>query len=342
MRSRGAAIQGGLAALGLLAAYTTWQREPERASGEVVVLDVNKNDLNKVRFVADEKKWVELELKKDDDGPVVWMHVAAGEAPKTPERELRGNEGALKLWEKLAPLRAQRALGIMDPAKTKELGLDAPKKHVEITAKGQKHAYVLGQPPYYVSEPYFQDENDKRVYVLGGGVLSDLESASVRLVDRTLHGFKTTEFDELTVTAGGKKRALTQQGGALDASAKIASKKTGNADDTAKNWHAKVWRLYGAEILGKGETPALGNPTVALRVDYAEKGRPRGFIEVASVTGTPPAPPAPANASPNPATPTPAAVTEYFARTEHTAGWIKLPPTAADILKEADKIAAGE
>ena len=40
MRARGATIQGALAGLGMLAAYGTWQREPERAAGEVTVLDI--------------------------------------------------------------------------------------------------------------------------------------------------------------------------------------------------------------------------------------------------------------------------------------------------------------
>ena len=50
MNVRGAAVQSGLAALGLVVAYTTWQREPERAPGEVIVIDVNKSDVQKVRF----------------------------------------------------------------------------------------------------------------------------------------------------------------------------------------------------------------------------------------------------------------------------------------------------
>ena len=38
MNVRGAAAQGGLAALGLVVAYATWQRQPERAPGEVIVV----------------------------------------------------------------------------------------------------------------------------------------------------------------------------------------------------------------------------------------------------------------------------------------------------------------
>jgi hypothetical protein len=336
MRARGAAIQGGLAALGLVAAYATWQREPERATGEVVVVDASKGDLTKVRY-DDGQKWVELESRKEAgvDGPAVWLKIAANEKAKTPERVVRGNEGALKLWEKLAPLRATRALGVLTADKLKELGLDQPKKHVEVTARGRTWKFVGGSPAFNVSEPYVQDEGDKRVYVLGGGVMSDLDAASVRLVDRTLHTFKQTDFDALTVTAGAKKRELDVTDRTTPMTVKLVSKKSGKTDEQAKNWHDKLWRQFVTDVLGQGEKPAGGEPQVALRIEYRERGKDRGFIEIGRVT----APPKTDNVSaPTPPQPQ----TEAYARTEHTAGWVKLPPSAEDLLKEADKIASGE
>jgi len=334
MRTRGAAIQGGLAALGLLAAYGTWQRQPERAAGEVVVLDVNKGDLSKVRY-DDGTTWVELTAQKGADGPVVWLHLAANDKTKTPEREVRGNEGAVKLWEKFAPLMATRALGNLSADKLKELGLDAAKKSIEVTARGAVHKYKAGSPAFNVSEPYVQDQGDQRVYVLGGGVLSDLGSANVRLVDRTLHAFKQNEADSITISAGNKKRELKVIDRQTPASAKLQGK-TGKTDDQAKNWHDKLWRLYVTDVLGKGEKPASGEPQVALRLEYREGSREQGFVELGRVSV--PAPPAPANTSAPPAGPS----TEIYARSEHTAGWVKLPPTADDVLKEADKIAGGD
>jgi hypothetical protein len=334
MRTRGAAIQGGLAALGLLAAYATWQREPERTAGEAVVLDVSKSDLQKVRF-DDGTTWVEMTQKKEGDGPVVWLRLSPNEKAKTPEREVRGNEGALKLWEKLAPLRATRALGTLGPEKLKELGLDAAKKHFELTARGVTHKYKVGSPAFNVSEPYVIDEADQRVYVLGGGVLSDLGAAGVRLQDRTLHAFKQNEFDALAVSTGGKKRELKVTNPQTPATAKLVGK-TGKTDDQAKNWHDKLWRLFVTDVLGKGEKPSAGEPSITLRVDYKEAGRDAGFIELGRLTAPPP--PAPANTSTPPAAP----ATEVYARTEHTAGWVKLPALADDLLKEADKIVAGD
>ena len=99
MKTRGAAIQGGLAAVGLLLAYGTWQREPERAQGEATVIDVAKGDIEKVRF-EEGAKWVEIEQKPGDDGPSAWLRTSAKPSPApAPERYVRGNMGAEKLFE---------------------------------------------------------------------------------------------------------------------------------------------------------------------------------------------------------------------------------------------------
>ncbi len=338
MRTRGAAIQGGLAAVGLLAAYFTWQREPERPSGEVVVMNLGKNDLQKVRF-DDGTKWVEVRAEQVNGDRVVYLKVSKNDQTHTPERELRGNEAAGKLWDKFAPLHGTRALGVLAADKLKELALDAPKSKMEITARGDKRTFDVGTPPFGVADPYIKDESDNKVYVLGGGVISDLQSASVRLIDRALHDWKPQEADGLTIAAGGKKRELVQLAAPPPAQSKLAPKKNPTKpDELAKNWHDKLWRLYTTDLLGKGEKPANGEPAIALRVDYFDHGKEKGFVEIGRVPAPATAPP-PANSSaPPPAQP----ANDYFARTEHTAGWVKLPPTTEDLLKEAEKVAAAE
>jgi hypothetical protein len=332
MRTRGAAVQGGLAAIALIGAYTTWQRQPERPAGEVVVMDLGKNDLQKVRY-DDGPKWIELTSAMENGERVVYLKLSKNEQTKAPERELRGNDGALKLWEKFTPLHATRALGALAADKLKELSLDAPKGKIQITARGETRTLDVGAP-LGVSDPYIKDERDSKVYVLGGGVVSDLQSAAVRLVDRTMHGFKPNEFDGLVMQAGGKQRELVQTGTATAMQTRLASKKSPDKpDEMAKNWHDKLWRLYVTDLLGKGEEPAGGAPQVALRVEYSEHGKTKGFIEVGRIAAPPPKD-ATSSAPPPPA--------EFYGRTEHTAGWAKLPPTTDDLLKEAEKIAAAE
>lgn len=338
MRIRGAAIQGGLAAIGLLAAYATWQRAPERPAGQVVVLDVHPSDLSKIRF-EDDQKWVEIEKQKGDDGPEMWLRISADAKAKTPERLVRGNDGAKRLFDKFAPLMAARALGVQDAAKLKELGLDAPKKKLTVTARGDTHTYLVGTSPFNVSEPYVMDERDKHVYVLTSGVISDLDAASIRLVDRGLHAFKPGDYDELTLSVGKKSRDLVVIPGQNPFLSKLASKKSPDKpDEMAKNWHDKLWRLYVTEVLGKGEKPAGGEPQTDLKIEYRSHGKTIGFVEL----GRGVAPQPVQNVSTPNGKPPIAPAAPIYARSEHTAGWVKLPPSADDLIKEADKIVSGE
>jgi len=331
MNVRGAAVQSGLAALGLVVAYTTWQREPERAPGEVVVVDVNKGDLTTVRLDDGNGKTVELDRRKDgrDEEPRVWLKLSADAKTKKPAREVPGNEGADRLWEKFAPLRATRALGTLKGDKLKELGLDAPKKKLELTARGVKHVFDIGSSPFGVSDPYVKDEKDGHVYVLGGGVITDMESAGTRLVDRNLHAFKPGDFDTVTITAGGKSKTLQAPQAENQFAAKLLNPKTGKPDDMAKNWHDKVWRMMVTDVLGKGELPTHGTPDVACKVEYAWHGKPKGFVELGRLTP----PPVASNVSTPPAGPV-----ESWARSERTASWDRLPASADDVIKECSKV----
>jgi hypothetical protein len=86
---KAAAVQGGLAALGLITAHLTWQREPERAPGEVTVIDAGKNDVAKVHF-EDDATSVDFQRKSEGGETAVWVHLVekpkAPPAPKDPKK----------------------------------------------------------------------------------------------------------------------------------------------------------------------------------------------------------------------------------------------------------------
>src|SRR5262249_4579414 len=159
-----------------------------------------------------------------------------------------------------------------------------------------------------------KNERDGRVYVLGRALQGELDSAQVRLVDRTLHSFKPSEFDQLTLTMGGKRRELVQRHADTPQTAMLASAKSPDkAASMAKNWHDKVWRLFAVDVLGKGEVPAQGAPAVALRIDYRHRKKSIGWIEIGRSSAPPP----------QASTPTPPSAPELYARSEHSAGWVK-------------------
>lgn len=339
MKAKSAALQGGLALVGLGLAFATWQREPEQKKGEVVLLDLAKSELQKIRL-SDDKKWVELEKRRDDDGEQrLWVKLSARPEQKQPERDLRGNESAQRLFDRFTPLYARRALGKIEGDKLKELGLDAPKRKLEVTSSKGVRAFFVGQPQGSAGDPYLRDEKDGTVFLFGSSTVADLESANVRLIERTLHPWKPAEIEQLTITAGGpggKSRTLTSKPGATPLQIKLL-RSADKPDDQASAWHDKVWRLLGTDILGKGEVPANGTPSLLVRLDYKVKGVKAAFLELGRVQ---PPPPATSSAPDGGTPPTPPA--EVYVRSESTAGWVKVPAGANDLITEAEKIVAAE
>lgn len=352
MKAKVVAIQGGLAGLALLAAYATWQREPEAvgAADSVVALDIGKSDLQMVRIQTPE---LTLELQRREGE--VWVHSVPVPKPppptpsagdggtpppasqdagvadagvskppppppppppaQVPPRDVKGNELAEKLLEKFAPLRALRSLGKQPPEKLKELGLEAPKRTLTVVQRGGRETvFKVSNPVLGAGSPYLQAP-DGTVYLVPSTLISQLESGQTQLVDRRFHTFKQTEPDGLVVKAGDKQRELAQTTDDKGA-VRLASKKTPDKpDDLARNWSDKIWRMMGIEALGKGETPAAGEPKVEGRIEYLRRGKPLGWVDLARGAGG-----------------------ELYLRSEHTAGWVKAHNRADEVLGEIKKV----
>jgi hypothetical protein len=335
---RQVAVQATLALAGLCAAYFTWQRGAELAPGEVFVIDSSKNELSLVRFDDQEKStWVELARTSDENGSLTSVRLSAEEKPaaakdpkakdqkpiKTPERLLRGSEAAEKLFASFAPLRASRGLGVLDPARLKELGLDAPKKHITVSLRNGKRTFAIAPAPPGGSEPYLRDEASGQVYVVSRSLLSDFQGAASLLVERRLHGFKVEEADRASIQRGGKKKEFVISHGEDGVHLSPASTPD-KPDSTAKTWHDRAFALWPVEVLGKDESPEAGAPQVELRIDYSARGRRLGFVEIGKVS---------ALSSSNDG-----AKDTLFARSEHTMGWFKLAADSQSLLTDADGV----
>ena len=334
MRARGAAVQGGLAVIALGAVYATWQRPEQAAPGDIVVIDLSRGDLSRLRY-DDGAKWVELERRRGREGPAIWIKqgrqdhpLPDGGAPAPnveskplPRGELRANEAAEKLFERFEPLRAARALGTLDPSKLKELGLQDAQKSLQLDARTGSQSFKISTSVLGAGSPYLQNEQDGRVYLLGNTAVADLESAPVRLVDRQLHTFKLAEVDGFTVKVNDKQRDFLIKVTPNQPAAVTPKKSPQKPDDFVRNWHDRIWHLVVVEVLGKGDVPASGEPSIGLRVEYFHRGNMMGWLEV----GAPPV-----SSSPN--------AHELYARSEHTAGWAKVHSASEDQIKEASRV----
>jgi hypothetical protein len=351
MTGRAAATQGGLAAVGLLAALFTSQRQPEHAPGSVTVLDATKMDVTHVHY-TDDHNAVDFERGRGDKDPPVWIHLVPAQdqkkdqkndqkkdktkpeppkakEPPAPPRDLVGAEQAAKVLDQFAPLVSPRAFGQLDAAKLKELGLEVPNRKLDVTVKGEVHHYVIGQPEKATGgESFLRDTGDGRVYLMPRGMLADLQNPG-HLVDRRLHRFEPGDFDRMVLAAGGRSKEYVQLDREARAKAAFAPAKTPDKrDQMAKNWHDAVWRAFPSDILGRGEEPAGGKPTVVLRVDYFDGKSPVGYMELGRVESS-------GALSEDAASE--ASSADVYARTEHSAGWMKLH-NGGQLVADAQKL----
>ena len=346
MTGKAIALQGGLALLGLAAAYVTWQRQPELQAGEVFVLDITKNELEAVRFDDDDAKtWVELQRASDDNGSFVALRLSGREAPQAkatapapdvgrPERVVRGSDAAKALYERFAPLRATRALGVLDAAKLKDMGLAATKKHLTVATRSGRRIFDIAPAPLGGTDPYLRDQTDGRVFVIPRSVLSDFQAAATSLVEHHLHGFRLEDADRVSMAAGSAKKEYRIARSADGRGVEIAS--TGapdKPDPAARTWHERAFGLWPSESLGKGEMPAEGEPQTKLRLDYFARGRSLGWLAIAEA----PVPPVESVSST-----TPASKKTFYAQSESTLGWVKLSGDTDTVVADGVKLAGGK
>jgi hypothetical protein len=328
---RQVALQGTLASAGLLAAYFTWQRGVELAPGEVFVVDIAKNDLASVRFEDQEKStWVELGRMSDAGNTFTSVRLSAQDKPaagkeqapsKIPERLLRGSEAADRLFASFAPWRASRGLGVLDPAKLKDLGLDSAKKRITLRLRSGERTFAIAPAPPGGIDPYLRDEASGQVYLVARSFISDFQSAPSLLVERHLHGFKIEEADRLAIARGGSKWEFLVT--RADDGVRLSPIKSPDKPDTAlATWHSRAFSLWPVEVLGKDETPAEGTPQPELRIDYTLRGRPLGFFEVAKVAAR--------------SSGAEGAKDTLFARSEQALGWQRLGTDAQSLLSDLD------
>ncbi|MBL9037189.1 MAG: DUF4340 domain-containing protein [Archangium sp.] len=351
MKARSTALQGTLAGVALVAAYVTWQRpKQDTAKDAVVVVDASKQSLEKIHF-DDGTRFVEL-VRRTEAPAGMWvtqgflegkspaavdagmrtvaldggadagaMLVSFTPPPPPPTREMRGSDRADNLYGRFAPLEATRALGVLPAEKLTELGFGADgERSLTVTVSGTARTFAVAKAISGVIGAYLKDAKSNEVYLLQGSLLGELDPTSQSLIDRRLHAFKQADFDRFTLSIEGKKAEFVSSNAEIPQTAKVARAATPDKpDELVKNWHDKVWnRLVVTEVLGRGEAPRAGEPTVQLRLDYTSRGSEKGWLEWGQDAkgGT-------------------------WARTENTAGWVGVHQGSDELVIEAKKIAAG-
>lgn len=133
-----------------------------------------------------------------------------------------------------------------------------------------------------------------------------------------MHDIEPEDFDAFTVSQGKNARAFVVSGRPPEP-VKVALRSTPDAPDAfVRNWHERVWQLMPLDVLGRGEEPPSGEPEELFRAEYRRGDKVVGHVAVAR-----------------------GAEGDFHARTEHSAGGVRLQGGADSLAAEAIKVASG-
>ncbi|MBW2459182.1 MAG: DUF4340 domain-containing protein [Deltaproteobacteria bacterium] len=258
--------------------------------GEVELWGGSPKDITRITYEA-KRQTVTLEQATDDHGS--WFRGKVEpveekpEEPKVdggrPPRKRPPVEPAtfvsVKAMERigalLAPMRAKRAIGEVAAEREKAFGLDEPAGtlHVEIGSK--KHSLVIGKKTPGATSRYVRDLQTQNVYLIVADAVKDLEGGAARLSERSLHSWKQSEVEKVSIIDGKEVKDVIRSGTA--GRRFYAEPATPDVNfEMAGNWLSKVGRLRPIKFV-----ESLPEGTIkVVRVEYRTKDDTLGFVEV--------------------------------------------------------------
>ncbi len=309
-----------LAVGGLTWAYLVWTDDaPAVDESEVTVFECDPDALTNVELRTEEKD-VTLEMREERGSRTAWLTVTRRPENGDPTTEHFVGSSAVNEWlAQVAPLRAKRSLGELSEQQLHEVGLDHPEGRITLRCGGQRTTFQLGGRAYGNGDRYLRADRGP-AYLVGSDRLSPLESAEFRLMERELHTFQPREIVSLTVHAFGQEKQLLQHNRLDEQRAEwVDAASPDRRDDTYGNWLSRFPRLRVQKYLAADAQPGAdlegmsATPERVLRIDYQGESCELGFVEITRVDG---------------------AEQAYYARSETTRSWVRVPSSVAQQIED--------
>jgi hypothetical protein len=260
-------------------------------------------------------------MKEDDLGRFAWVRVVPLEGhasdpeadPANPHampadegepEEFKAGPAGDTIIEGLAPFTVKRALEGVGDDKLADLGLDDPEATLTITRRGRApKTYELGGNVFGGSNVYVRDPEGGKVYVADAKLIRPLQTAKRTLPDRNLIGLELKQIETLTVKTA-EASATFQQNNPDDPQAVYWSNEgESSANPAAAAWIDKVLRLRASKYVQTDAAP--GNLEEVYTYVVHGTDRTTTSVQVYRVWGSD-------------------GEDEWYARSEHTRGLVKL------------------
>ncbi|HEY4103771.1 MAG TPA: DUF4340 domain-containing protein, partial [Polyangiaceae bacterium] len=298
---KGQIVHLALLGVAAVAAFGVWSRDDSAQvtlkPSEVEVWGGSPDSVSLLTFDTPTRK-LRIEPKKDDSGryyvgtlekdepasPHPPAGADAGAPPLATKHEtvrFVGVKAADEMMKSLAPLRAVREIGKVEPARAEEFGFDKPEGTLKLTVSGKAQSLVIGGSTPGGGERYAKAGSGD-VYALPGDVVQNLLFAESRLTERDLQGFKPDEVTSVKIVKGSKSRDLTRVPNKVEGWADTATPT--KLDETAGNWMSKLGRLHVQDWIEKPAAP-VGPDNLVVSVAYFAGKKPLGTLELYKLPG---------------------------------------------------------
>ncbi len=330
---RATVIYGTALAVLLALSWWQWTAEPEVDRGDKVELLAGKAEaITEIRWTG-KKNESTLTRRSDAVGPYFWVDYTRwtqkpvlktqGEEedgspiePTPPERVakqsvFKASDKAEELLKSLSPMLALRRLDVTGPDKISEIGLDVPEATLEIVRGDSTQVLDIGGEAYGSRHIYVRRRSDGQIYLVERELLQNLKYARSRLADHSLVGTARKDVTRAVLTAEGETLEATQRNPHDAAKAVwVLASDPENAPEQLTTWMAQALKLKGMRYADPAAPPVDLESRLTLQL-FDAKGRSE-TLELLQVGQS----------------------GDWYARSEHTRGLVKVVRSAAKSLAD--------
>lgn len=304
-------------------AYQTWTHEDELAlADKVVILPGSPEQLTSIAYRSKTLE-LTLELRSDEQGRYAWARAVplteAGEEPPPPPEgqpppptepeEFKVGKSGDTVLEGLAPFVAKRRLEGVTDADLADLGLAEPEATLEIVREGKDpKRFELGGNVFGGGSVYVRDPDDGAIYLVDAKLIGPLQGGARTLPDRDLTGVDERKAERVTLRVG-ERQASFEQHNPDDVDARYWSVAgQGEESPEATAWVDKALRLRSSRYVPAAEIPT----DLAHAFDFRVEGEDGKAVTVEVLRSF-----------------DDEGEEQFFARSQHTRGLVRLPRAAA-------------
>jgi len=303
-------------------AYQTWTHADELALADKVVIMPGKPEQLASVVFRSSKLELTLEFREDEHGRYAWGNaVPLGEAAEAPEpppstplvaptpEEFKVGKAGDAVFEALAPFVAKRRLEGITDDDLEALGLQEPEATLEITREGKEtKRFELGSNVFGGANVYVRDPDDGAIYLVEARVIRPLRSGARNLPERSLSGVDERKIERITLRVGDRQATFEQHNpDDLDAKYWNAARDEDKSPEIDA-WVGKALRLPASHYVQSGESPE----DLTHAFDFAIQAEDGTTVTVEVLRNF-----------------DDEGQEQFFARSEHTRGLVKLPRAAA-------------